>query len=106
VAPPVTFSPPPTTVATPTTTTPPQTAPTGGVWYQLRLCESGDNYQENTGNGYYGAYQFSLSTWNSLGLTGLPSAAPPALQDRAAAELQARDGWSPWPTCAAELGLG
>ena len=31
----------------------------GGVWLQLRECESGDNYAENTGNGFYGAYQFS-----------------------------------------------
>jgi hypothetical protein len=88
-----------------TTTTLPPAAPSGGVWYQLRICESSGNYAANTGNGYYGAYQFSLSTWWGLGFTGFPSAAPPAVQDRAAAELQARSGWGSWPSCAAELGL-
>ena len=77
----------------------------GGVWYDLRLCESGDNYAADTGNGYYGAYQFSLSTWESLGYGGLPSEASPALQDEAAAELEAIAGWDQWPQCAAELGL-
>ncbi len=49
----------------------------------LRQCESGGNYADNTGNGYYGAYQFSLGTWSRLGLSGLPSSAPPSVQDQA-----------------------
>ncbi|MHB1988734.1 MAG: transglycosylase family protein [Acidimicrobiales bacterium] len=84
---------------------PPPVVPAGGVWYELRICESGDNYATNTGNGYYGAYQFSLQTWYGLGYSGLPSDAPPAVQDEAAAQLQARSGWYQWPQCAAELGL-
>jgi hypothetical protein len=50
--------------------------------YKLRMCESHGNYQTNTGNGYYGAYQFSTSTWNSWN-TGYPRAdlAPPEVQD-------------------------
>jgi hypothetical protein len=75
------------------------------VWAQLRQCESGGNYQDNTGNGYYGAYQFSQSTWNGLGLSGLPSQASPATQDQAAKDLQARDGWGAWPACSRKLGL-
>ena len=55
-----------------------------GSWLAaLRKCESGGNYQDNTGNGYYGAYQFSLGTWSRLGLSGLPSSAPPSVQDQA-----------------------
>jgi hypothetical protein len=100
---------PATTTTTTTTTTappaPPATAPSGGVWYELRVCESGDNYGEDTGNGYYGAYQFSLSTWYGLGFTGLPSEASPATQDRAAEKLQAEAGWGQWPACSEELGL-
>jgi len=69
------------------------------------MCESGGNYAEDTGNGYYGAYQFSLSTWYGLGFTGLPSAASPAVQDRAAQELQASAGWGQWPACSTQLGL-
>lgn len=51
--------------------------------HTLRTCESGGNYSDNTGNGYYGAYQFSLGTWERLGYSGLPSSAPPSVQDSA-----------------------
>jgi uncharacterized protein YabE (DUF348 family) len=56
-----------------------------GEWLRiLRTCEAGGNYQSNTGNGYYGAYQFSAGTWNSL-KTGYARAdlAPPEVQDQA-----------------------
>ena len=72
---------------------------------RLRQCESGGDYGDNTGNGYYGAYQFSQSTWEGLGYSGLPSDASPAQQDQAAQQLQAARGWSPWPSCSAQLGL-
>jgi hypothetical protein len=77
----------------------------GGNWARLRECESGDNYQENTGNGFYGAYQFSASTWTGLGYPGRPDQEPPSMQDAAAVQLQARSGWGQWPACAAALGL-
>jgi Transglycosylase-like domain len=77
----------------------------GGVWLQLRECESGDNYQANTGNGFYGAYQFSQQTWTDLGYPGRPDLEPPAMQDAAAMKLQAEAGWGQWPACAAALGL-
>lgn len=77
----------------------------GGVWAQLRQCESGGNYQENTGNGFYGAYQFTQQTWNGMGYPGRPDQEPPALQDQAAQQLQARSGWGQWPACSAALGL-
>ena len=73
----------------------------------LRGCESGGNYAAATGNGYYGAYQFDQATWAGLGLAGLPSQAAPEIQDAAALSLTSRSGgWSPWPACAASLGLG
>ena len=71
----------------------------GGRWAAIRQCESGGNYFTNTGNGYYGAYQFSQSTWQGLGYSGLPSNAPPAVQDQAAQQLQSRSGWGQWPVC-------
>ncbi len=89
----------------PATTAPAPAAPAGGVWAELRNCESGGNYADNTGNGYYGAYQFSEGTWQSLGFSGLPSDAPPAVQDQAAQELQAQSGWGQWPSCSEQLGL-
>jgi hypothetical protein len=74
-------------------------------WSALRQCESNGDYSEDTGNGYYGAYQFTVGTWRSLGLGGLPSQASPAEQDQAAQQLQARRGWDQWPACARRLGL-
>lgn len=79
--------------------------PSPSALHALAQCESGGNYMTDTGNGYYGAYQFSLSTWQSLGLGGLPSQASPAVQDQATQQLWQRDGWAPWPTCSVELGL-
>lgn len=75
------------------------------VWVKLRDCESGGNYSENSGNGYYGAYQFSPWTWWSLGLPGMPNVASSSAQDAAARALQVRSGWRSWPSCSATLGL-
>lgn len=72
---------------------------TGGPLAAIRQCESGGNYSTNTGNGFYGAYQFTLSTWRSVGGTGLPSSASPGEQDARAAVLRQRSGTSPWPVC-------
>ena len=65
----------------------------------------GRQLRRGHGNGYYGAYQFALSTWWGLGYAGLPSEAAPAVQDQAAERLQAEAGWGQWPACSAELGL-
>ena len=104
--PPAAPAPAPAPVAAPVSA-PPVTSGGGaaGVWLQLRECESGDNYQENTGNGFYGAYQFSAQTWSNLGYPGRPDLEPPAMQDAAAMKLQAEAGWGQWPACAAALGL-
>ncbi|HUD11940.1 MAG TPA: transglycosylase family protein [Candidatus Saccharimonadia bacterium] len=71
-----------------------------GILARVRMRESGGNYADNTGNGYYGAYQFSLGTWQSVGGSGLPSNASPAEQDMRAQMLYSERGCSPWPnTC-------
>ena len=103
-APPTTATP---TTAPPTTSAPDEAsgAPTGGAWLELRECESGDNYQADTGNGFYGAYQFSASTWVDLGYPGRPDEEPYWMQDQAAARLEATAGWGSWPSCSAALGL-
>ncbi len=72
---------------------------------RLRQCESGSNYAADSGNGYYGAYQFSLGTWQSLGYEGYPHENPPRVQDEAAWRLQQAEGWDPWPYCSDRLGL-
>lgn len=75
------------------------------IWQALRNCEAGGNYARNSGNGYYGAYQFSAGTWNSMN-TGYERAdlAPPEVQDDAAQRLQARSGWGQWPACSRKIG--
>jgi len=78
--------------------------PVGDVWARLRHCESGDRYSVNTGNGFYGAYQFHPRTWRNLGFPGLPHQAPPEMQDEAARKLQARSGWGQWPVCSRRIG--
>jgi resuscitation-promoting factor RpfA len=80
-------------------------AVTPDTWAKLRACESSGNYAINTGNGYYGAYQFSAGTWRGMGYQGLPSEAAPAVQDQAALRLYEARGWQPWPGCSAKLGL-
>ncbi len=75
------------------------------VWAQLRYCEAGGNYTTNTGNGYFGAYQYNLSTWGNYGGFARPDLAPPEVQDAKARATQAVRGWSPWPSCARRLGL-
>ena len=78
---------------------------TDPVWARLRRCESGGRYDINTGNGFYGAYQFLPSTWRGLGYPGMPHQAPPNVQDEAAQKLQARSGWGQCPACTRKLGL-
>lgn len=76
-----------------------------GAFALLRQCEAGGNYATNTGNGYYGAYQYNIGTWANYQGFARPDLAPPAVQDAKARETQARRGWSPWPGCARKLGL-
>ena len=86
------------------------TGTTGGevgddVWAKLAQCESGGNPATNTGNGFYGMYQFTLETWQALGGTGYPHEADAATQTAMAKKLQAQAGWGQWPGCADKLGL-
>ena len=82
----------------------PPALPTGDLWARLRACESGGRYDVNSGNGFYGAYQFHPRTWRGLGFPGLPHQAPPEMQDEAARKLQARSGWGQWPVCSRRIG--
>lgn len=84
----------------------PDFASGGTVWDSLAQCESGGNWAINTGNGYYGGLQFSLSTWQAYGGTGLPSDASRETQIAVATKLRdATGGYGSWPACSAKLGL-
>jgi hypothetical protein len=71
----------------------------GPVLQAIAQCESGGNPATNTGNGFYGKYQFTLGTWASVGGSGNPAYASEAEQDMRAAMLYAREGPGPWPVC-------
>jgi resuscitation-promoting factor RpfB len=65
-------------------------------WAALAQCESGGNPRAVNPAGYYGLYQFSLSTWASVGGSGNPIDASPAEQLKRAQILYARAGASQW----------
>jgi hypothetical protein len=78
------------------------TAPYRAFLAKLRACEvrgQARPYQTNTGNGFYGAYQFTISSWTAVGGSGLPSNAPPAEQDYRAVRLLHLQGPGAWPVC-------
>ncbi len=62
-------------------------------------CESGGDYSIDTGNGYYGGYQFDQSTWDNYApeeYVGVrPSEVPPEVQDAVAASVT----YDAWPNC-------
>jgi hypothetical protein len=106
--------PPPTTEAPPPTEPPPPPPPDSGgglgdpnsyaTWDALAQCESGGNWQINTGNGYYGGLQFSLGSWQGVGGTGYPHEHSRETQIAMGQRLYASSGWGAWPACTSELG--
>jgi resuscitation-promoting factor RpfB len=77
----------------------------GGVWDKIAACESGGNWSINTGNGFYGGLQFTLSTWRGYGGSGMPNQASRAQQIAVAKRIQAAQGWGAWPACTSRLGI-
>jgi len=75
------------------------------TWDRLAKCESGGNWAINTGNGYYGGVQFSLSSWRLVGGQGYPHQNSKWEQIHRAELLHDRQGWGAWPSCSRQLGL-
>jgi len=66
----------------------------------IAACESGgDPTAIGGGVLYRGKYQFSVETWQAVGGSGDPAAAPEAEQDRLASVLYAQSGPGQWPVC-------
>jgi hypothetical protein len=66
----------------------------------IGACESGGDPTAVSSDGSYrGKYQFDFGTWESVGGSGDPAAAPEQEQDYRAALLYAQAGSSPWPVC-------
>jgi hypothetical protein len=93
-------------VRTPEPTTEPTTG--AGIWDQIADCESSGNWHINTGNGYYGGLQFTISTWVGFGGKAYAPRADLATKSQQIAiakKTQAAQGWGAWPACSRELGL-
>lgn len=66
----------------------------------IAACESGGDPAAVSSDGTYrGKYQFDYGTWESVGGSGDPAAAPEQEQDYRAALLYSQSGSSPWPIC-------
>jgi hypothetical protein len=66
----------------------------------IGACESGGDPTAVSSDGTYrGKFQFDYGTWESVGGTGDPAAAPEQEQDYRAALLYSQSGSSPWPVC-------
>ncbi|MGH3867985.1 MAG: transglycosylase family protein [Pseudonocardiaceae bacterium] len=77
-------------------------------WDSVAQCESGGNWNTNTGNGYYGGLQFSLQTWNSYGggaYAATPNHATRSEQIAIAEKVLRAQGWNAWPTCSTKAGV-
>lgn len=70
-------------------------ADSGVNWDAIAQCESGGNWAINTGNGYYGGLQFTMSTWRANGGSGSPHLASREEQIRVASKMSL----SNWPVC-------
>ncbi|HET9872326.1 MAG TPA: ubiquitin-like domain-containing protein [Propionibacteriaceae bacterium] len=77
----------------------------GSVWDRLAQCEAGGDWSINTGNGFYGGLQFTLSTWRANGGSGMPNNASREEQIAVAKRVQASQGWGAWPACTSKLGI-
>ncbi len=85
----------------------PASAASDSTWDDLAECESGGDWDTNTGNGYYGGVQFSQSTWEGFDGTEYASRADLASRDQqiaVAERVLASQGWGAWPTCSAQTG--
>ncbi|CAL9351897.1 hypothetical protein SUDANB6_00484 [Streptomyces sp. enrichment culture] len=78
------------------------------TWDEVAACESTNDWDINTGNGYYGGLQFTQSTWEAYGGTRYAPRADLATKDQQIAVAEkVLDGQGPgaWPVCSVRAGL-
>ncbi|MFE9056469.1 transglycosylase family protein [Streptomyces mutabilis] len=78
------------------------------TWDKVAACESTNDWDINTGNGYYGGLQFTQSTWEAFGGTEYAPRADLATKDQQIAIAEkVLDGQGPgaWPVCSQRAGL-
>ncbi len=77
-----------------------------GVWGCIAAHESGGNPATNTGNGYYGAFQDTVGSWQAAGGgPGLPSSYSYATQLAVNERIQQQQGWGAWPQTSLMCGV-
>ncbi|MCK0112997.1 transglycosylase family protein, partial [Ornithinimicrobium sp. F0845] len=87
---------------------PAQAAYTPEVWDRVAQCESGGDWDINTGNGFYGGLQFWHPTWKSFGgqeYAGYAHQASKAEQIAIARRVLHTQGPGAWPVCSVRAGL-
>jgi murein DD-endopeptidase MepM/ murein hydrolase activator NlpD len=78
------------------------------TWNKVAACESSNDWNINTGNGFYGGLQFTQSTWEAYGGRAYAARADLATKDQQIAVAEkVLDGQGPgaWPTCSVRAGL-
>nr|WP_202524053.1 transglycosylase family protein [Kitasatospora sp. SID7827] len=78
------------------------------TWDRVAQCESGGNWNTNTGNGFYGGLQFTSSTWRAYGgaqYAARADQASRAQQIAVAERVLAGQGPGAWPVCSKRAGL-
>ncbi|MFH8798638.1 transglycosylase family protein [Streptomyces sp. NPDC017936] len=78
------------------------------TWDKVAACESSNDWDINTGNGYYGGLQFTQSTWEAFGGTRYAPRADLATKDQQIAVAEkVLEGQGPgaWPACSVRAGL-
>ncbi|MFE2456754.1 transglycosylase family protein [Streptomyces sp. NPDC059402] len=78
------------------------------TWDKVAACESTDDWDINTGNGYYGGLQFTQSTWEAFGGTRYAPRADLATREQqiaVAEKVLDAQGPGAWPVCSQRAGL-
>jgi resuscitation-promoting factor RpfA len=73
-------------------------------WDAIAQCESGGNWNTDTGNGFYGGLQFTQSTWKAYGGVGSPQNASREQQIAVAERVLQGQGIGAWPVCGKKAG--
>ncbi|NJP48618.1 peptidoglycan DD-metalloendopeptidase family protein [Streptomyces sp. SBST2-5] len=78
------------------------------TWEKVAACESSNDWDINTGNGFYGGLQFTQSTWEAFGGTRYAPRADLATREQQIAVAEkVLEGQGPgaWPVCSVRAGL-
>ncbi|MGW2297552.1 transglycosylase family protein [Streptomyces violaceorubidus] len=78
------------------------------TWDKVATCESTDDWDINTGNGYYGGLQFTQTTWEAFGGTRYAPRADLATKEQqiaVAEKVLDVQGPGAWPVCSQRAGL-